>query len=128
MPETKGVEMMRRLNDGQIEVQLSHAVAQTRGSVTAAIEELIEVGARIRPLYVYGKRTGWVRGVHLSERKALRRWVTDEIGSLERLHRRLFKRRNCFSKVDSAERPYGLQGSRQKFSAKLTWIIWIATF
>jgi len=44
---------------------------------------MVDVGARIRPLMVDKRRIGWVRVVHLSERRALRRWVTDDIAFVE---------------------------------------------
>jgi hypothetical protein len=54
---------MQQLHDGRIEQLPSAYLAETRESVTTAIEELIEVGARIRPLYVGTEQMGWVRGV-----------------------------------------------------------------
>jgi hypothetical protein len=85
MARTRGVELMERLNDGRMEVAPSEFLSKTRDEVSNAIEEILEVGARIRPLYVGMNKVGWVRGVHLSERKALKRWVTDEIEFIESL-------------------------------------------
>ena len=65
--------------EGRVELLPSEYLARTREDIAAAIEELLDVGARIRPLLVGTKQVGWVRGVHLSERKALKRWVTDEV-------------------------------------------------
>jgi hypothetical protein len=80
---TLGTELMQRLNDGSLEVAPSEYLTKTREDVSEAIEELLEVGARIRPLYIGKQRVGWVRGIHLTESKALKRWVTNEIEFIE---------------------------------------------
>ena len=82
---TPGAELMQRLNDGTLQQAPSAFLSKTREDVSVAIEELLEVGARIRPLLVTGARVGWVRGVHPSERKALKRWITDEVELIEHL-------------------------------------------
>jgi hypothetical protein len=76
---------MRQLNDGSLEQAPSEYLQKTREEVTSAIEELLDVGARIRPLLVRNKRVGWARGVHPSERKALKRWIYDDIELIEQL-------------------------------------------
>jgi hypothetical protein len=76
---TLGTELMRKLNEGSLEQAPTEFVAKTREDISAAIEELVDIGARIRPLLVEGRRIGWIRGVHLTERKQLQRWITDEI-------------------------------------------------
>lgn len=85
MAITRGVDLMRQLNEGSLEQAPSEYLQKTREEVTSAIEELLDVGARIRPLQVEGKRVGWVRGIHLSERKALKRWLYDEMELVEQL-------------------------------------------
>lgn len=85
MAITRGVDLMRQLNEGSLEQAPSECLQKTREEVTSAIEELLDVGARIRPLLVEGKRVGWVRGIHLSERKALKRWLYDEMELVEQL-------------------------------------------
>jgi hypothetical protein len=82
---THGVELMQRLNGGSLEQAPSAYLQQTREAVSVAVEELLEVGARIRPLLVGDQRIGWIRGVHPSERKALKRWIFDEIELIEHL-------------------------------------------
>jgi hypothetical protein len=72
-----GIELIQRLNDGTIEKAPTEYLEQIRSKVSEACEELIEVGARIRPLIVDKKQIGWVRGIHNSERKILQRWVFD---------------------------------------------------
>jgi len=82
---TRGAELMQRLNDGTLQQAPSAFLSKTREDVSTAIEELLEVGARIRPLLVAGIRTGWVRGVHPAERKTLKRWLTDDVELIEHL-------------------------------------------
>jgi hypothetical protein len=69
-----GIEIMRRINSGELKKLPSEYVETVRFQISEAISELLETGARIRPLILEGKRMGWVRGVHLSERKILQRW------------------------------------------------------
>lgn len=83
MGDAIGVDLMRRLSDGRLEVAPSEYLTRSREEISTALEELIEVGARIRPLHLGSKRIGWARGVHLSERKALKRWITDEAELIE---------------------------------------------
>ncbi len=80
--ETFGTELLKRLHEGQVEQLPSEFLAHTREEIISAIEELIECGARIRPLKVGARQVGWVRGVHLSERKALGRWVHDGLDTV----------------------------------------------
>jgi hypothetical protein len=48
MAITQRVELMQRLNNGTLEQAPSEYLQKTRDEVTTAIEELLEVGARIR--------------------------------------------------------------------------------
>ena len=82
---TRGTDLMQRLNDGSLQEAPSAFLKKTREDVSTAIEELVDVGARIRPLLVNKQRVGWVRGVHPTERRALKRWLTDEIEFIEQL-------------------------------------------
>ena len=75
---TRGVEMMKQIADETVALPPSDFLKTSVTQISQAAEELIEVGARIRPLLLDGKRVGWVRGIHLSERKALQRWIPDE--------------------------------------------------
>lgn len=84
---TQGTELMQQIADGRIEQLPSAFLVEARDGISAAIEELIEVGARIRPLYVKQRQIGWVRGVHLTERKALKRWIYNEIDFVSHLLR-----------------------------------------
>lgn len=83
MARTQGIALLEKINEGRLQVAPSEFLQRTREDISTAIEELVDVGARIRPLHVGTNRVGWVRGVHLSERKALRRWVTDDIEFVE---------------------------------------------
>lgn len=79
MARTAGVAMLEQINDGRIQQEGTAEIKKARDTISVEIEELLEVGARIRPLYVGKERIGWVRGVHLSERKQLKRYVHDHI-------------------------------------------------
>ena len=85
MSITRGADLMQRLNDGSLQQAPSAYLEKTRTDITAAIEELLDIGARIRPLLVNEARVGWVRGVLPSERKALQRWITDDVEMIEHL-------------------------------------------
>lgn len=85
MARTQGVDLMQALNDGRLEQAPSAYLQQIREEISIAIEELLEVGARVRPLLVKGERIGWVRGVHPSERKALKRWIFEDVEIIENL-------------------------------------------
>jgi len=82
---TKGTNIMNRLHDGSLAIAPTAYVAEIRRKVSTACEELLDVGARIRPLYVGEVKVGWVRGVHLTERKALQRWVYDDLDIIEQI-------------------------------------------
>jgi hypothetical protein len=72
-----GIDLMRRINDGLVQKNPSEYVEQVRREITENCEELIQVGARIRPLVVRGEQVGWVRAVSNAERTRLRHWVFD---------------------------------------------------
>jgi hypothetical protein len=61
--KTQGVELMQRLNDGSLEEAPSAYLQETRENISSAIEELVEVGARIRPLCTGGKQTAGCAGL-----------------------------------------------------------------
>jgi len=86
MPEhTFGSQLMNQLNEGSIARAPTAFVEEVKSKVTAACEEILDVGARIRPLYVGPKQVGWVRGVHLSERRVLQRWIYDDLDMVEQI-------------------------------------------
>src|SRR5271157_1704985 len=72
-----GMDIMRRISSGELRKAPAETVERVKAEITENCEELIEVGARIRPLLVDGKQVGWVRGVHMQERRMLKRWVRD---------------------------------------------------
>jgi len=61
--ETRGIDLMRNLQEGQTEYARSAYLIETPELVSAELDELIEVGAHIRPLLLGIERVGWVRGV-----------------------------------------------------------------
>lgn len=71
------MNIMRRINEGSLTPAPAKDVEEIKREITENCEELIEVGARIRPLLVDGKQVGWVRGVSSQERRVLKRWVRD---------------------------------------------------
>jgi len=79
MPRTEGVELIQRLHDGRLTQAEPEEVLKIRTLITQEIEEILEAGARVRPLYVGDQKIGWVRGVHLSERKVLKRYVFNRV-------------------------------------------------
>jgi len=85
MPRTFGAELVQKIADGSLAQAPSEYLVKTRDEVSEAIEEILDVGARIRPLLLEGKRVGWVRGIHLSERKLLKRWISDDTEFIEHL-------------------------------------------
>ena len=73
-----GMDIMRRISEGSMSrAAPPEYVEAVRRRITENTEELIEVGARIRPLMAGGAKAGWVRGVHPQERKMLKRWVKE---------------------------------------------------
>ncbi len=72
---TRGAELAMRLGEGVVRHAPKEHVQEVRNQVSEACEELIRVGARVRPLMIDGKSHGWVRGLHDTERRDLRRWL-----------------------------------------------------
>src|SRR5208282_994662 len=70
-----GKEMLERIQSGQYTPAPTEYLSAVRKRVSENIEELLEMGARIRPLMNGDKQVGWVRGVHPAERKQLKRWI-----------------------------------------------------
>ena len=72
-----GMELMRRIADGDLKKAPAEIVEKVKREITDNCEELIEIGARIRPLMSGDKQIGWVRGIHTQERRILKRWVRE---------------------------------------------------
>jgi len=72
-----GKELLERIQSGSDRPVPTEYLGAVRQKVSENCEELLEMGARIRPLMNGDKQIGWVRGVHLSERKQLKRWIKD---------------------------------------------------
>ncbi len=73
-----GADLMNRISTGDLRQAPSAAVEKLRTTVVAALEELFVVGARIRPLMLDSRQVGWVRGLHVSEHRLLRRWAATQ--------------------------------------------------
>lgn len=72
-----GMDVMKRISEGALVTAPSEEVARVKNEISENCEELLEVGARIRPLMVGATQVGWVRGLHPQERKMLKRWVRE---------------------------------------------------
>jgi hypothetical protein len=72
-----GMDIMRRINEGGIKKAPVKYIEAVRSKVVDNCGELIEQGARVRPLLADGKQVGWIRGVHAAERSILKHWISD---------------------------------------------------
>jgi hypothetical protein len=72
-----GRELLDRINSGDFAAAPVDYLEAVRHRVSENCEELLEVGARIRPLMAGGRQVGWIRGVHPNERKWLKRWIKE---------------------------------------------------
>jgi hypothetical protein len=72
-----GVDLMRKISEGVVPQASTAQILEVRTVISKNCEELIEQGARIRPLMSGNKQIGWVRGLHIVERKLLQRWIFD---------------------------------------------------
>ena len=73
-----GMDIMRRINEGSLRSTPIEYVEAVKAKVIENCTELIEHGARIRPLMRDdGVQVGWCRGVHVGERAKLKHWITD---------------------------------------------------
>jgi hypothetical protein len=72
-----GMDIMRRINDGEVRVAPVPFIEAIKEKVVRNCEEIVEQGARIRPLMSGDKQVGWCRGVHYSERQLLKQWIKD---------------------------------------------------
>ena len=70
-----GLDLMRRIQDGEMQKAPAHQIEAVKRQIIENCEEMLEVGARIRPLLINDEQVGWVRGLHQAERKTLKRWV-----------------------------------------------------
>jgi hypothetical protein len=77
MKGLSGKDIMRRINDGEFVRVQPGELQKVKHEITDNCEELIETGARIRPLLVEGQQVGWVRGIHPVERRMLKRWIKE---------------------------------------------------
>jgi hypothetical protein len=69
---------MNQINSGELRYKQSNVALEVKGRVALAMEEIISVGARVRPLKLNGKRVGWLRPLAYSERKVLDRLIEDD--------------------------------------------------
>ena len=63
--------------DGEVSEQSSKAAEAAREKIVPALQELIDHGARVRPLILKGKHQGFIRGLHGPERRLIFGWYPD---------------------------------------------------
>jgi hypothetical protein len=71
------MDIMKRINSGELKPAPAKDVEDIKQAITENCEELIDIGARIRPLLVDGNQVGWARGIHYQERQMLKRWIRE---------------------------------------------------
>lgn len=73
---TAGVDLMNQINDGKLRREApGAALEEVKLQVSLECEELLSIGARIRPLLIGNNQIGWVRGMYSSEHRILQKWV-----------------------------------------------------
>ena len=73
-----GTQLMDQIASGELKYHQSNIAQEVKGRVTTAMDEIIQLGARIRPLKLNGKRVGWIRPLAYAERKILDQLIEDE--------------------------------------------------
>lgn len=79
---TQGTLLMDKINSGELDSARLESVEALRQIINPFFEEILEVGARIRPLKRNNIQIGWVRGLSLSERKLLANWYSSDVERL----------------------------------------------
>jgi hypothetical protein len=74
---TGGTELMQQLMGGDGAPRTSKEAEGLRARVAPEIHELLDQGARVRPLTLNGEHLGFVRGLHGSERRLIYNWYPD---------------------------------------------------
>lgn len=78
MKGTLGSDLMNQIASGELQTKKPEIAQKVKDRVSQAMEELITVGARVRPLKLGDSRIGWLRPLNYAERKVLDRLVSDE--------------------------------------------------
>jgi hypothetical protein len=66
-----GSDLMNQINSGEMKFKQSEIASEVKAQVSEALTEIIQRGARARPLFINSARVGWVRPLAYSERKIL---------------------------------------------------------
>lgn len=74
---SQGSDLLQMLMDGDATERSSKTAEKVRDDVSDALHELIDMGARVRPLMLGGRHAGYIRGLHGSERHLLAGWYPD---------------------------------------------------
>jgi hypothetical protein len=75
--DSLGMDIMRRINEGTLKKAPAREIEAVKAKIIENCGEIIEQGARIRPLMQDGKQVGWCRGIHISERQLLKHWIKE---------------------------------------------------
>lgn len=73
---TTGTELMNQINSGEMKFKQSDVAAEVKQTVSEALSDIINTGARVQPLLLDNKRIGWIRALNYSERKVLDRMAS----------------------------------------------------
>jgi len=79
---TEGTRIMEDINNGSIAINKSSYIRDFRVTISPIFEEILEVGARIRPLKASNSVIGWVRGPNMYERRLINSWYEDSISRI----------------------------------------------
>src|ERR1700674_4611088 len=71
------MDIMRRINEGTLRKAPAKDIEAVKAKIVENAHEIIEQGARIRPLMVDDVQVGWCRGIHTSERTLLKHWIKE---------------------------------------------------
>jgi hypothetical protein len=74
---TRGTDLMNEINQGRRKEGVPEEIEKIRDKILLECEELLCVGARIRPLFKDDVQIGWVRGIYSSEMVVLKKWIYD---------------------------------------------------
>lgn len=75
--QSLGMDIMRRINAGELRKASPAHIEGIKAKIVENCEEIVEQGARVRPLMSGDIQVGWCRGVHGSERQLLKHWIKE---------------------------------------------------
>jgi hypothetical protein len=78
-----GQDLMHDISNGSLAVKSSKYAEEVKHKVTEAMIEIIQFGARVRPLMLGSERIGWARAVSYGEKKQIDTWYPSETEQIE---------------------------------------------